>query len=67
MFLLLNGSVIKGAGGGGEGLVIKKTKTFFLFCCHLRNIVLTYGHFTLKFVGRYLYWFVTIFLKNRAI
>ena len=50
-------------------------KTFFLILLPLRNkndFILDnlskYGHMTLKFVGRYFYWVVTIFSKkNRAI
>ena len=65
-------------GGGGKDLAIKEKitflKTFILFCCHLKIVVIllktTYRNMdiiTSKFVGRYFYWVVTIFSKNRAI
>ena len=58
--------------GGGKGRAIKEKITFletFYFVllpfksknyCTLDNLS-KYGHITLKFVGRYFYWVVTIF------
>ena len=62
---------------GGKGRAIKEKRNFFLpFFILLpfknKNYFILdnlskYGHFTLKFVGRYLYLVLTIFFKNRAI
>ena len=53
--------------GVGEGMSLISNKFFvYLFlCCHLIIKKLsTYGNVTLNFVGRYFYWFVTIFAKK---
>ena len=39
-----------------------KNKNYFTL-----DILSKYGHITLKIVGRYFYWVVTLFPKNRAI
>ena len=58
-------------GGGGKGRALKEKGTFFLLPFKnyftLDNLS-KYGHITLKFIGRYFIWVVTIFSKkNRAI
>ena len=61
---LFNGSANK---GGGKALAIK---ILFLPFKNLKYFtsgnLFTYEYFTLTFVGRYLYWFVTIFSKKRG-
>ena len=63
---LFNGSANK--GGGGKALAIK---ILFLPFKNLKYFtsgnLFTYEYFTLTFVGRYLYRFVTIFSKKREI
>ena len=64
---LLNGSAIK--GGGGKALVFKPNYFFILLPFENKKYITLdnlskCGHITLKFVGRYFYWFVTIFAKK---
>ena len=62
-------------GGGGEGPAINEKRTFLDL--HFFNFVAIknknyftkdnlskYGHITLKFIGRYFYWVVTILVQN---
>ena len=59
-------------GGGDKGLAIKKKYTFLTFFLLLPfknkyftlDNLSTYEHITLKYVGRYFYWFVTILSKK---
>ena len=67
----------KGGGGvfGGKDLAIKKTffGTLFLFVTILNkkyftlDNLSTYRYFTVKFVGRYFYWFVIIFPPKKGL
>ena len=70
-----NGRAIKRGGGGGKGRAIKEKITFLkLFFYNLLPFInktyftldniSKYGHITLKFVGRYFIWVVTIFFKK---
>ena len=53
--------------GGGKGRALKEKGTFFLLPFKnyftLDNLS-KYGHITLKFIGRYFYWVLTIFSKK---
>ena len=64
--------------GGAKGRQLRKNNFFsdfysffllpFKYWNHFTlDNLLKYGHITLKFIGRYFYWVVTIFSKNRAI
>ena len=51
-------------GGGGKVFFKKILLSFKNLKYFTLDNLSTYGHITLKFVGRYFYWFVTMFSKK---
>ena len=66
---IFNGRAIKGWGGVKALSLFKLFFFIFYYVAIFKNInYLTfkkYGHITLKFVGRYIYWVVTFFFSKK--